>query len=136
MYVKIQRRHQAGNQIIPYLVNYQTGHPLSTKLRQFCEHFITTGYSLRSYSLNYDRSIPLVFENRLAKNEIFDGFDIPNTYMSTDLKELNLLNKTKVMDDRQCHSYYNLHGSFHWSFQEADYKITRSNYNGPLYQGR
>jgi SIR2-like domain len=116
-----------SNQIRPYLNNFdEAERPLNIKLRQFCEHFMITGYSLRAYSLNYDRSIPLVFESSSSKYEIFDGFNIPNAYSTSAGAELNLLNKAKVITDKRCHSFYNLHGSLHWSFQDANYKVTRN----------
>ncbi len=116
-----------GNQVIPYLNNYEKKDiSLNNKLLQFYEHFITVGYSVRAYTLNYDRSIPLVFESASSRYDIFDGFDITNTYADNNMGDLYLLNRSKVINDTQCHSFYNLHGSFHWSFQDADYKVTRS----------
>ena len=109
------------NEINNYLPTYtETAFELNSKFRSFCEHFINLGFSFRSYSLNYDRSIPLIFEYSSSKHEIFDGFDI------LDDDGLYLLNKSRVLNDIDCNSFYNLHGSFHWEFQGTPLVIKSS----------
>lgn len=119
------------NQINKYLENYgNTALDVNKKLRYFCEHFMKNGYSVRSYTINYDRSIPLVFESVNSKYEIFDGFDIQNHSVDMTKNDLYFPNKSRILTDAECHSFYNLHGSFHWEFQDCDYKTT--NHDSPF----
>lgn len=113
-----------GNQIIPYLNNYAKDDfkQLNERKLQFIEHFINAGFSVRAYTLNYDRSIPLIFETYSTKHEFFDGFDIKSKINVYNKEDLYISNKTRILSDSQCHCFYNLHGSFHWSFQESGYK--------------
>lgn len=113
------------NKIVKYLNNYgDTNNELNHLLRLFIEYFIKLGHSVRSYSLNYDRSIPLVFESVNSSHEIFDGFDIENK--KAEFSKLFTLNRRRLLEDIYCNSFFNLHGSCHWSFQEIDYKLTSS----------
>ncbi|HET7116710.1 MAG TPA: hypothetical protein VFI29_09475, partial [Hanamia sp.] len=109
-----------GNQIIPYLDNYWKDdyQCLNEKLKEFCEYFLNTGYVVRAYTLNYDRSIPLVFESNSSGYEFFDGFDVSK--VSHDKRHFFLLDKQRILADTWCNSFYNLHGSFHWSFQDGE----------------
>lgn len=118
------------NQLFSYLNNYEKDDfkKLNEKLRQFCEYFITADFIVRTYTLNYDRSIPLVFETTSSKYEFFDGFDIKNDISYSAENDTYLLNKTRILNDKQCHSFYNLHGSCHWSFQETNYKYPHSRF--------
>ena len=116
-----------GNEIRKYYSNYNDGdNLLNWKFKYFIEHFIKIGYSVRAYTLNYDRSVPTIFEGMSSQYEIFDGFDVQEHEART--KDLFFCNKERVLNDSHCHSFYNLHGSFHWSFQDCEYKTT----NGSL----
>lgn len=115
------------NKINKYLDNYiEVSNKQNQKLKTFIEHFIKIGYSVRSYTLNYDRSIPLIFESSNSKYEIFDGFDIQGHEAGN--IDLFFCNKTRILNDTDCNSFYNLHGSFHWIFQDCEYKTTNSKF--------
>ncbi|MDD3567895.1 MAG: SIR2 family protein [Bacteroidales bacterium] len=70
--------------------------------------------TIRGYTTNYDR----LFIDACESIKFFDGFnDKPffNNYRR--------FNYPRVIDDRNCNSYYNLHGSIYWDVPEGENQL-------------
>jgi len=116
------------NKIRPYLNNYVSSDfdAVNNAIIRFYNYFLLKGFSIRSYTLNYDRSIPLIFEKYQPNIEIFDGFNIYSDNYLEEKSSLFFFNKSRVINDTTCSSFYNLHGSAHWVAKSLPYKL--SNY--------
>lgn len=70
---------------------------------------------LRIYTLNYER----IFKILLERNGIpvFEGFDCDECIpMRSSLRA----NVSRILNDKDCHSHYNLHGSVYWQVFSLD----------------
>lgn len=93
----------------------------------FCKwirSFTQNDYSVRMYTLNYDRMFKVLLQNQ--GTEVFEGFDVPNLHIAPgDMIPPNI---PKIISDQTSNVFYNLHGSAYWSIQNEN------NNNLPGYQ--
>jgi hypothetical protein len=78
---------------------------------------------LRFYTLNYDRNFKIL-SLRAGITEMFEGFDCgetiePETEVTSNIR--------KIINDFDCHCYYNLHGSAFWEVESRDYNLLPKN---------
>ena len=81
---------------------------LNSSLIKYIGYLKTSGYTIRAYTTNYDRLFPLVLR---AKFQVFDGFNLKDSeeYYSSYNYDVD-----KILNDKDCFTYYNLHGCLHW----------------------
>ena len=72
---------------------------------------------IRMYTLNYERNFKILLETRIDSLEIFEGFDCRS---DIDSSAKLLPNVKRILNDFQCHSLYNLHGSIYWESEPRD----------------
>lgn len=85
----------------------------------FCtwmESFTTNDYSIRMYTLNYDRVFKILLQNK--KMDIFEGFDTQSAFVN--YGDYLLPNIPRIVTDFNCHVYYNLHGSAYWHLKDLN----------------
>ncbi|MEO8884531.1 MAG: hypothetical protein ABI367_00615 [Mucilaginibacter sp.] len=81
------------------------------KLFQDWINLINGGDILRMYTLNYDRNFKILLNKSVYKYEVFEGFDCGDVVGYTDKLKPNI---RRILEDQNCHTYYNLHGSIFW----------------------
>lgn len=104
--------------------------------RQFFKHIKHPETIVRCYSTNYDDFLIKIF----GEDYVFDGFD-----KNTSIEGYKRYNNNKIITDRNCLNYYNLHGSIYWKFEYLneylDYVFIKNkdkvndenNYYSPVY---
>lgn len=78
---------------------------------------ISPGSSLRMYTLNYDRNFKVIIESLLPGIKVFEGFDQDLINQNYQKIKPDLL---KIIEDNNCHTFYNLHGSIFWDVEPRD----------------
>jgi hypothetical protein len=78
--------------------------------------FISEDYSLRMYTLNYDRIFKVLLQDKGI--DIFEGFDITGS----EIKPGDIIppNIPKILTDTTSNVYYNLHGSAYWTIKNEN----------------
>lgn len=89
-------------------ITSEENNQLNNSLKAYITHLSNSGYTIRAYTTNYDRLFPLVLRNKL---QVFDGFNIKDSqvYNSSYYYDIE-----KILNDRSCFTYYNLHGCLYW----------------------
>lgn len=80
---------------------------LNTKLEVFIKSFSAT-HPPRCYTTNYDR----LFIDAVKSIDFFDGFSLKRE--DTYHRNYRSLDLNKIIQDRECNCFYNLHGSIYW----------------------
>ncbi|MBN2571609.1 MAG: SIR2 family protein [Ignavibacteriales bacterium] len=81
---------------------------INNSLKRFIQFLQSSGYTIRAYTTNYDRLFPHVLRDKI---KIFDGF---NTKDSSELNSSDDYQIDKILNDKACNTYYNLHGCLNW----------------------
>lgn len=100
--------HTSGHSVIDTTSSYSKG------VSQWMED-LSQDRILRIYTLNYER----IFKILLQRNEIpvFEGFDCDEYIpMRSSLRA----NVSRILNDKDCHCHYNLHGSVYWQVFSLD----------------
>lgn len=82
----------------------------------WCKKYISDGFLLRMYTLNYDRIFKILLQDQDI--DVFEGFDLLSSTVG--YVDRLLPNIKRIVSDFNCHSYYNLHGSSNWQLDELN----------------
>jgi len=70
------------------------------------------GYNVaRMYTLNYDRNFKILMERSKYTYSVFEGFDCSDVVAYGEKLRPNI---KRILEDQNCHSHYNMHGSVFW----------------------
>lgn len=102
--------HIAATKIEEYVLNIHepVNLPLNNALKKYIKHLVDSGYTVRAYTTNYDRLFPEVLRDKF---QIFDGFNLKDSDEYGSKVDYNI---DKILNDKSCHTYYNLHGCLRW----------------------
>lgn len=89
--------------------------------KNFVEYMkrFSDNYILRMYTLNYDRVFKVLLEKKGIS--VFEGFECEESLKSYKKIPCDV---SRILNDKNCHSHYNLHGSTFWEvagFEETGY---------------
>lgn len=102
--------HIVADKIEDYVCNINGPGKLRTNnsLKKYIQHLKESGYKIRAYTTNYDRLFPKVLRDN---HKVFDGFNIIDSKEYTSKYDYNI---DQVLNDKDCITYYNLHGCLNW----------------------
>lgn len=84
---------------------------VNAKLKDFILYLIANNYSPRFYTTNYDCLLPKIFSG----DPLINFFDGSEDQIQIDPFPQYSFTTQKIFNDRDCLSYYNLHGSIYWT---------------------
>jgi hypothetical protein len=104
--------------------------------KQLFRHLKHKETVIRCYTTNYDDFLNKI----LGEDKIFDGFD-----KNTSIQGYRGFNFSKILTDKSCLNYYNLHGSIYWKYaylqevlgyvfiKNKDIVNEENDFNSPVY---
>ena len=112
--------HTSGHDVI----FKQCNELINKQFYQWMQRFVEEDYTLRMYTLNYDRMFKVLLQN--SGLDVFEGFELNGT--AVDFNQKIPPNLPRIISDSNSHIHYNLHGSVHWGIE------THNGNNLPGYQ--
>jgi hypothetical protein len=73
---------------------------------------------VRMYTLNYDRNFKILMERSKYAYSVFEGFDCTDVVGYGEKLRPNI---KRILQDQECHTHYNMHGSVFWRVEARNH---------------
>ncbi len=104
--------HTSGKSVVFQPCN----EPVNKHFCNWMQKFVADDYSLRMYTLNYDRMFKVLLQSNQLN--VFEGFELDGA--AVDYKQRIPPNLRRIISDFDSHIHYNLHGSAYWNIEESN----------------